>query len=344
MSTPLVKGAAVQQLLGAFSRALPYSSIFGRAWYLTLGLRSIMLFTIGTGIYNNDDSSFKCATDQWMCGTICFNQFMPMNLTRFWTWQMVVLGFCAVLFVWFIDGPSKDLKIKSDLEKRCKAEDGFLAPHEKSKLEKLQKKYKNHSGWQIYRGRKEIMMSQNIKMYNIAHRIALFTVEVVFLLIFMYLLKRQYNPKTSFHELALSLKLWQTPPTYICELTPLTSIEVSGLDNGSPFSPFQRGSHACDQSDPLCTVSRFTEKTYITVFMFTVSCGAIICLLLDLLRIIFKSGRKKIPVGLKKMTSRKVEPAHPASPVPGSVILPAMSEISRVHRSSTDPNLCTYNP
>ena len=51
-----------------------------------------------------------------------------------------------------------DLKIKSDLEKRCKAEDGFLAPHEKSKLEKLQKKYKNHSGWQIYRGRKEIMM------------------------------------------------------------------------------------------------------------------------------------------------------------------------------------------
>ena len=42
--------------------------------------------------------------------------------------------------------------------------------------------------------------------------------------------------------------------------------------------------------------------------MFTVSCGAIICLLLDLLRIIFKSGRKKIPVGLKKMTSRKVEP------------------------------------
>ena len=28
-------------------------------------------------------------------------------------------------------------------------------------------------------------------MYNIAHRIALFTVEVVFLLIFIYLLKRQ---------------------------------------------------------------------------------------------------------------------------------------------------------
>ena len=130
--------------------------------------------------------TFRCATEQWLCGTICFNQFMPMNLTRFWTWQMVVLGFCALLFVWFIDGPSKgeshdlimfkqkilsietwilDLKLKSDLEKRSKSDDAYLAPHEKTRLQKLQKKYANSSGWQIYRGRKEIMMWVMIWMF-----------------------------------------------------------------------------------------------------------------------------------------------------------------------------------
>ena len=55
-------------------------------------MRGIMIFTVGTDIYSNDASSFTCKTDQTLCETVCFNQFMPMNLTRFWTWHMVALG------------------------------------------------------------------------------------------------------------------------------------------------------------------------------------------------------------------------------------------------------------
>ena len=110
MSQAVLAGSRVTSLTNYYSRALPYTTTLGKFWYLTVSLqyfeikedyniffiqlvmRGIMIFTVGTDIYSNDASSFTCKTDQTLCETVCFNQFMPMNLTRFWTWHMVALG------------------------------------------------------------------------------------------------------------------------------------------------------------------------------------------------------------------------------------------------------------
>ena len=33
----------------------------------------------------------SCATKQFLCETVCFNQFMPINLNRYWQWQTLRL-------------------------------------------------------------------------------------------------------------------------------------------------------------------------------------------------------------------------------------------------------------
>ena len=87
----LVTGS-VSGVVDTFGTSLKYATCFGRFWYLTIIFRVMMIYTIGTNLYSNDESSFNCATKQFLCETVCFNQFMPINLNRYWQWQTLRLG------------------------------------------------------------------------------------------------------------------------------------------------------------------------------------------------------------------------------------------------------------
>ena len=46
MTVSIVRGAGASQLLGLFSKALPYTSLFGRMWYFTLGQLLLIIDTL----------------------------------------------------------------------------------------------------------------------------------------------------------------------------------------------------------------------------------------------------------------------------------------------------------
>jgi len=79
-------------VVDTFGKSLKYATCFGRFWYLTIMFRVMMVYTIGTSLYSNDESTFNCATKQFLCETVCFNQFMPINLNRYWQWQTLRSG------------------------------------------------------------------------------------------------------------------------------------------------------------------------------------------------------------------------------------------------------------
>jgi len=69
---------------------------------------------------------------------------------------MVGLGLCAILFVWVIDGPSKDIALKTDLENRTDE----LDEYETVKLDKLKRKYPAQAISRHFKENNEIIESK----------------------------------------------------------------------------------------------------------------------------------------------------------------------------------------
>ena len=104
---------------------------------------------------------------------------------------MVGLSLCAVLFVWVIDGPTKDVQLMNDLEKK---EEKDRNKHEQHKLDKLKNKYANGESYlRTYKGRKEITTTQRTRQYGFLHHVLILVMEVGFCIIFIALLKRQVS-------------------------------------------------------------------------------------------------------------------------------------------------------
>ena len=65
---------------------------------MVLILRATMTFTIGTTLFEDSEATFRCHTNQLNCAHLCFNQFMPTNMVRFWYWQIIFSVFVSPLF------------------------------------------------------------------------------------------------------------------------------------------------------------------------------------------------------------------------------------------------------
>ncbi|CAG5111107.1 Oidioi.mRNA.OKI2018_I69.chr2.g5441.t1.cds [Oikopleura dioica] len=275
-------------------------------------MRGIMIFTVGTDIYSNDASSFTCSTKQPLCNSVCFNQFMPMNLTRFWTWHMVALGITAVAFVTIVNEPSKDLKLMRSLEAEIgnpdEEEKSDLPPsYQQIKLNKLKAKYSDINAIaESYKGRKMIVTTRKTKIHRAVFQMTLLGLELVFFIFFLSLLKHQYHYKTGWWTLLTTGKLFQTPASFSCVIdeNSLTSIpkEIAQAKNFNSTDPryfFWKAKHACSQAESVCNVARFTEKTYITYFMLGSNALAIIILVFNG---IFILGQTSV-IGIKRGSS-----------------------------------------
>jgi len=58
----------------------------------------------------------SCNTAQHLCEDICFNQFMPINYTRYWQWQTISLGLVAMFLVWLIDAEKQEMELLDKLQ------------------------------------------------------------------------------------------------------------------------------------------------------------------------------------------------------------------------------------
>ena len=234
-------------------------SQFIKIWYISVAFRIMIIYSVGQQIYSKEESSFKCATKQFLCRTVCYDQFMPMNPTRFWIWQTHCLVLIVVLFNW-LQSP----KLRLFNENSSTRQDKWIE-------------------------RKMICLA-------LVQSFILMVIELGFGFLFLLLLAKQHSPSMPFKQLLHTGDLFFSPSVYTCDIQKTFSENERQMyfkrENvafrKTPAGLRVKAQLACEQSDALCTVDRSSEKSLITLSISLFICLGIIALFFDVLSCLTK--------------------------------------------------------
>ncbi|XP_078233985.1 gap junction delta-3 protein isoform X2 [Pogona vitticeps] len=77
-----------------------HSPMVGRFWLVVMLIfRILILATVGSDVFDDEQEEFECNTKQVGCKQICYDLAFPISHYRFWVFHIVVLSAPAVLFV-----------------------------------------------------------------------------------------------------------------------------------------------------------------------------------------------------------------------------------------------------
>uniref|UniRef100_F6S9P0 Gap junction protein n=1 Tax=Ciona intestinalis TaxID=7719 RepID=F6S9P0_CIOIN len=81
-------------------KANQHSTLVGKFWITFLIVcRMVIVASVGDRVYNDEQSEFKCNTQQPGCTNVCFNSFSPISHLRFWSFQILFVATPSVMFV-----------------------------------------------------------------------------------------------------------------------------------------------------------------------------------------------------------------------------------------------------
>ena len=235
-------------------------SQFVKVWYMSVAVRIMIIYSVGQEIYSKEESSFECATKQFLCQTVCYDQYMPINLTRFWIWQTHFLALVVVLFNWLQipmkSEPAENILVETTRKIECK--------------------------------RMCISMVQTL---------ILIVLEIGFFIMFLLLLAKQHSPTVSFKQLLYNGDLFFSPSVYTCDIQKTFSEEERRMYyerdkvifRKSPAGLRVKAQLACEQSDALCTIDRSSEKSLTVLCITLFTCLGIVALIFDLVHCVTKS-------------------------------------------------------
>ncbi|XP_048416707.1 gap junction delta-3 protein-like [Stegostoma tigrinum] len=77
-----------------------HSPMLGRIWLLLMVIfRMLVLATVGSDIFEDEQEEFICNTLQPGCKQVCYNKAFPISPFRFWMFHIVILSIPTLLFV-----------------------------------------------------------------------------------------------------------------------------------------------------------------------------------------------------------------------------------------------------
>ncbi|XP_030077247.1 gap junction delta-3 protein [Microcaecilia unicolor] len=77
-----------------------HSPMVGRFWLVVMLIfRILILATVGSDVFEDEQEEFVCNTLQPGCRQVCYNKAFPISHYRFWVFHIVLLSAPAVLFV-----------------------------------------------------------------------------------------------------------------------------------------------------------------------------------------------------------------------------------------------------
>ncbi|XP_073464083.1 gap junction delta-3 protein [Lithobates pipiens] len=77
-----------------------HSPMVGRFWLVVMLIfRILILATVGSDMFEDEQEEFVCNTMQPGCRQVCYDQAFPISHYRFWVFHIVLLSAPAVLFV-----------------------------------------------------------------------------------------------------------------------------------------------------------------------------------------------------------------------------------------------------
>ncbi|KAM8947654.1 gap junction delta-3 protein [Pelodytes ibericus] len=100
-----------------------HSPMVGRFWLVVMLIfRILILATVGSDMFEDEQEEFVCNTLQPGCRQVCYDRAFPISHYRFWVFHIVLLSAPAVLFV--IYSMHQSAKIGRDAEEDEAAQTG----------------------------------------------------------------------------------------------------------------------------------------------------------------------------------------------------------------------------
>ncbi|MEE6510288.1 hypothetical protein FKM82_029775 [Ascaphus truei] len=92
-----------------------HSPMVGRFWLVVMLIfRILILATVGSDMFEDEQEEFVCNTLQPGCRQVCYDRAFPISHYRFWVFHIVLLSAPAVLFV--IYSMHQSSKVSGDVE------------------------------------------------------------------------------------------------------------------------------------------------------------------------------------------------------------------------------------
>jgi hypothetical protein len=280
-------------IAGYVTGMLPYANCLGRVWYSLLIFRVIIL-AIGSEAYTTA-KTVKCATEQPLCQNVCSQQFMPVSIPSLWTSQLVSTGVLAIIFSYGLKTPTENFRLLAKL--KAADESNFAHPSEKAarseKIAELEGRYLDAKIRQKYKNGVMVTQTKNTKLTYALLQWALLSVEILFLVTTVWLLKQQYHYETPWTELLKTGEILATPPVYTCKINRSRFLDRDTLERArklgptNPAFPYWKATFACAQADAICNIPNFVEMTVINYCMIGAGMLAVTTLILNSVQSLF---------------------------------------------------------
>ncbi|XP_061763337.1 gap junction delta-3 protein-like [Nerophis ophidion] len=90
-------------ILGSlFDHLQAHSPMLGRFWLLlVLVFRILILGTVASDLFEDEQEEFSCNTLQPGCKQVCYDEAFPISLYRFWVFHIVLIATLSLLFLMY---------------------------------------------------------------------------------------------------------------------------------------------------------------------------------------------------------------------------------------------------
>ncbi|XP_051927864.1 gap junction delta-3 protein-like isoform X1 [Hippocampus zosterae] len=89
-------------LSGLFDHLQAHSPMLGRFWLLLmLVFRILILGTVASDMFEDEQEEFACNTLQPGCKQVCYDQAFPISQYRFWVFHIVLIATPSLLFLMY---------------------------------------------------------------------------------------------------------------------------------------------------------------------------------------------------------------------------------------------------
>ncbi|XP_075948885.1 gap junction delta-3 protein-like [Anarhichas minor] len=90
-------------LSGLFDSLQAHSPMLGRFWlFLMLVFRMLILGTVASDLFEDEQEEFACNTLQPGCKQVCYDMAFPISQYRFWVFHIVLIATPSLVFLMYV--------------------------------------------------------------------------------------------------------------------------------------------------------------------------------------------------------------------------------------------------
>ena len=119
-----------------------HQSVIAGKYYIVfwLAVRSTLVLSLGKQTFSGELSDFDCDTNIIGCTEMCFNNFSPVSLQRYWVFQLLSSSLPSVIFIIYGQHTLNQVQNISEIRKKIRKKQITDVRRWKERIEKSNKK------------------------------------------------------------------------------------------------------------------------------------------------------------------------------------------------------------